>query len=446
MDKPCLRSVGLYFVAIAAHSFITVMVGSLIVIGAAADPLQSPQESEETALRQELERIVKDDPQKGAEARKTLEVLDQPASSSQGRQLRNRRERGARRIVNGIQTIRHSAVAAVLRGSGPTTATAWCTGTLVACDKVLTAAHCVAGDPSPKGYLAYFPTLGFFEVTNVTWLKDDYRFPYADLAMLTLAKSVDGIAPISLNTAASPINGSIGTIVGYGRTGGKKQDYGVKREGSVKFGSCQDRYADKKLLCWDFDADINVGTQDSNTCNADSGGGVFMLDKEGQRSVQRVVGVVSGGLDSDCVKGDHSYNTDVFQWRDWLAKSVDGKRSETCGATNIDIPKNFKSALVMLGPEKPEVKFALQVPPGTGSLRVAMNGEDDGKGKNDFDLLLFEGSDTASAACEQSGTGQFAFCQIEQPSTGPWTISLRRKKGEGAAQLTVTIVPAPAAR
>ena len=270
-----------------------------------------------------------------------LEALDQPASSSQGRQLRNRRERGARRIVNGVQTIRHSAVAAVLRGSDPSTATAWCTGTLVACDKVLTAAHCISDNPAPKGYLAFFPTLGFFEVKNITWLKDDYRFPYADLAMLALGKSVEGIAPISLNTAASPIYGSVGTIVGYGRTGGKKHDYGVKREGSVKFGPCQDSYADKKLLCWDFDADINVAAQDSNTCNADSGGGVFMMDKEGQRSIQRVVGVVSGGRDRDCVKGDHSYNTDVFRWREWLEKAADGKlSSETCGATAIDVSKN----------------------------------------------------------------------------------------------------------
>ena len=100
---------------------------------------------------------------------------------------------------------------------------------------------------------------------NITWLKDDYRFPYADLAMLALGKSVEGIAPISLNTAASPIYGSVATIVGYGRTGGKKHDYGVKREGSVKFGPCQDSYADKKLLCWDFDADINVATRETRT-------------------------------------------------------------------------------------------------------------------------------------------------------------------------------------
>ena len=329
-------------IARTVYSFVAVIAGLLSAVGSVtADSLQSLQESEETALRQELERIVKDDPQKGAEARNTSK-----------RSINRRRHRraancgtvgsgGARRIVNGVQTIRHSAVAAVLRGSDPSTATSWCTGTLVACDKVLTAAHCISENPAPKDYLAFFPTLGFFEVKNITWLKDDYRFPYADLAMLALGKSVEGIAPISLNTAASPIYGSVGTIVGYGRTGGKKHDYGVKREGSVKFGPCQDSYADKKLLCWDFDADINVATQDSNTCNADLGGGIFMMDKEGQRSIQRVVGVVSGGRDRDCVKGDHSYNTDVFRWREWLEKAADGKlSSETCGATAIDVSKN----------------------------------------------------------------------------------------------------------
>ena len=440
-SKVCWLSTTLKIVGIAAHYLVA---ASVISVGpAAADPLQTPQQSEEAALRQELERIAKEDPQRAADALKTLEALDHPASSPQGRPLRNRRERGARRIVNGIQTIRHSAVAAVLRGSDASTATAWCTGTLVGCDKILTAAHCIEEDPTPTGYLAYFPTLGFFQVKNIAWLKDDYRFPYADLAILTLDKSVEGIAPISLNSAASPINGSIGSIVGYGRTGGKKQDYGIKREGSVKFGACKGDYTDQKLLCWDFDSDINVSPQDSNTCNADSGGGVFMLDRVGQQSVQRVVGVVSGGLDdSDCVKGDHSYNTDVFQWREWLATAAEGQLSaQTCGGTNIDLPSNLRSALVTLGPERPEAIFELAVPPSTGSLRVAMNGEDDGSGKNDFDLVLFEGRASAQPACAQAGGGQFAFCEVPRPASGPWRVTLRRKKGAGAAQLAVTIVP-----
>lgn len=436
----CSLNASLRVALIAAHTFLSVAAGSWVAVGsAAAEPLQTPQQNEEAVLRRELERIEKDDPDKAEQARKTLDALDQPASSSQGRQVRNRRERGARRIVNGIHTIRHSAVAAVLRGSDRATATAWCTGTLVGCDKVLTAAHCIDNDPTPKGYLVFLPVLGFSEVKDIAWLKNDYRFPYADLAMLTLAKSAEGIAPISLNTIASPINGSIGTIVGYGRTGGKRQDYGIKREGSVRFGQCRSQYADKKLLCWDFDADINVSPQGSNTCNADSGGGVFVLDREGQRSVQRLVGVVSGGLDRDCVKGDHSYNTDVFRWRDWLATVGQGRLSgQTCGATSIDLPPNLRSALVSLSPEKPEANLELDVAAGTTLLRVAMNGEDNGKGANDFDLLLF-GPD-AQPVCTQDGAGQFAFCEVPQPASGRWSISLRQKKGAGTAQLTVSLL------
>jgi hypothetical protein len=398
----------------------------------------SPQDSEDSALRQELQRISRDDPAKGAAARQALDALERPAPTEGRRQRGSRREQGNRRIVNGIQTIRHSAVAAVLRGSDPASAQAWCTGTLIACDKVLTAAHCIADDPSPGGYLAYFPSAGFYAVKDITWMKDDYRFPYADLALLTLKRSVEGIAPIALNTIASPRDGAVATIVGYGRTGGSRRDYGVKREGSARFGACQSPYAGKKLLCWDFDADINVTSGDANTCNADSGGGVFMLD-EGN---QHVVGVVSGGRDQDCVKGDHSYNSDVFQWRQWLASvGADTSSASTCGESRIDLPANLRSSLVTLGAEKRVVDFEFTVPPDTASLRVAMNGEDDGEGRNDFDLFLINGRADAAPACAQAGPGQFAFCNIERPEAGSWTISLRRKQGAGDAQLTVTLVP-----
>jgi len=390
-----------------------------LTAGARADMLLTPEQSEDAALRQELERISKEEPQNADEARKTLQALDQPPSSSLGRQLRNRRERGARRIVNGIYTIRHSAVAALLSGNDPGTASMTCTGTLVGCDKVLTAAHCIKKNPTPNAYLAFFPTLGFFNVKDIAWLKDDYNFPYADLAMLTLARSVEGIAPISLNTAASPINGSVATIVGYGRTGGNRYDYGIKREGSVKFGRCKDNLAGKKLQCWDFDADINVGPNQSNTCNGDSGGGVFMFEKEGQRSVQRVVGVVSGGLNyADCVKGDRSYDTDVSLWKEWLATVGEGRLSaQSCGRGNaVDTPSNLRSQIVTLGPERQEAIFEIEIPASTGLLRVAMSGEDDNSHKNDFDLYLFRGAETTDPICQQNGLGQFAFCEVARPT------------------------------
>ena len=424
---------------------------------AAAEPLQTPEQSEEAALRQELERIVKGDPERAADARQKLEALDKPATSRAGRALRSRRKKGAKRVVNGVATFGYSAVAAILKGSDPNGAEPHCTGTLVGCDKVLTAAHCFDKDRKHESYVVYFQNLGFVKVKDIKINDDEYDFPYADLAVLTLAKPVEGIAPISINTSASPINESIATIVGYGRTGAYRQDYGIKQEGSVKFGACLPADADKKLLCWNFDADIKTHTKGSNTCEGDSGGGLFVLDKQGRRRVQRVVGVVSGGRDEGCVKDDYSFNTDVFLWRDWITKAAQGGLSNRrCGeGPRVDAPRNLKTMPVAVGPAEPGQTFNLEVPEGITSLRVAMNGvdkTDDGE-LSDFDLLVFEGTAPAAVmvadaakraaikpACEQTGEGQFAFCEIPDPKSGQWTIVLRRKEGEGKAQISVTMV------
>lgn len=427
--------------AVGACEFIAIAFALAIAAPAWGNELLPPEKDEERAIRQTLTDIEKNHPEKAAEARKTLEGLDKPSTTA-ARQLRNRRERGARRIVNGIHTVRHSAVAAVLSGNDPSKASPRCTGTLVGCNQVLTAAHCISKDPSPDEYMVFFPSLGFYAIKSVSWPKDEYKFPYADLALLTLEKAVEGISPIRVNTSASPIKGSVATIVGYGRTGGNRYDYGIKREGSVKFGQCKGTYAERKLLCWDYDADVAEYATESNTCNADSGGGVFMFDREGFRKVQRVVGVVSGGIkQTNCVKADHSYNTDVYLWREWLEQAVGqgGLSNDTCGAGKIDAPENLRSALATLSAAKPEAKFTISIPPNTASFRVAMNGEVDREKKNDFDLVLTDVSNTK--VCSQSGPGQYAFCQVANPESGNWSIAVRRKKGAGEAQVTVTLVP-----
>src|SRR5262249_39245820 len=162
-------------------------------------------------------------------------------------------------------------------------------GTLVGCDKFLTAAHCVHKYDSPEGYLVFFQELGFFEVKEIRWPKQEYREDYAsyDLAMLTLARNADGVAPmaINLNTSAKPLRRSIAIIVGFGRTGGENKDYGIRRIGSARIERCTSQYADK-ALCWKYDALVKAGSSRSNTCNGDSGGGVFMLDHDGARRVQ----------------------------------------------------------------------------------------------------------------------------------------------------------------
>lgn len=71
-----------------------------------------------------------------------------------------------------------------------------------------------------------------------------------------------------------------------------------------------------------------------------------------------------------------------------------------------------------------------------------MNGEDDGSGKNDFDLFVYRGTPIASAqpVCAEAGPGQFAFCEVAQPEPGTWSIVVRRKQGSGAVQITATTI------
>lgn len=435
----------------------TRLVGAVVVVVTAccvprplaAQDFPSANESEQTLIRAELQRIIAEDPEQAADARKALDALDQPETTEAGRQARNRREHGVRRIVNGLPARGHLAVGALLKGADPRAAQAWCTGTLVGCDKFLTAAHCIIKDPSPGSYLVFFQELGFFEVKGIQWPTELYRHPepYGDLAMVTLARPVEGIAPMALNVGVRPLNKSIATIVGFGRTGGAHYDYGVKREGSARTDICPAAYAQMKVLCWTYDADVKSLRRASNTCNGDSGGGVFMRDNDGPRVVQKVFGVVSGGLDRQCIKNDVSYNVDVSQFHQWIEAAGEGRlTASVCGRPLFGTrDSESKRLLARLTEETPEAVARLDVGPGFDALRVVMNGEDDGTGRNDFDLFVYRGESASDSmlACKGDGPGQFAFCEIKSPMPGRWTVVVRRKAGQGQVQVSATLVGKP---
>ena len=411
-----------------------------------AQTAPSAKQREEADIREALGKIIAEDPAHAAQAQKVLDALAQPEGSAEGRQARNRRERGARRIVNGLPSRSHPAVGALLKGGTPQTAGLRCTGTLVGCDKFLTAAHCIAGDPAPRSYQVFFQEAGFFEVKAIQWAPEIYqedKVPYFDLAMLTLARPVEGIAPMPINTSVKPLNNSIATIVGFGRTGGMRRDPGMKREGTVKLAACPGKYADASGLCWRFDADVIADASASNTCNADSGGGIFMRDDQGARVVEKLFGVVSGGDARDCMTNDLAFNVDVFKYRDWIATAGEGRLSSAmCGNPIGGGQISPMLETVSLTPGTPEISFTVEAPENASALRVAMNAEGNGKRQNQFEFSVFRSNhtDAPEKTCKYTGAGPFAFCVIEKPSSGSWTIVVKRTEGEGQAQITTLFV------
>jgi V8-like Glu-specific endopeptidase len=395
-------------------------------------------------LKRTLEEIITKDQNAASSAKRALADLEKPENTQEGYQARNRSELDARRIVNGIPVRGHPAVGALLIGNDPKTAKINCTGTLVGCDKFLTAAHCIAKNPSPAGYVVFFQEAGFFRVRDIKWEPKQYKVPLFDIAMLTLEKPVQGIAPMPVNfTLDAPLDGEIATIVGFGRTGGINYDYGIKRDGSVKKRACPPAYDGKKVLCWFFDADVKSTDSASNTCHADSGGGIFIRDDDGKgATVRKVFAVVSGGEDNSCNKKDVSFNVDVYQYRDWIASTGEGRLSsracgQPVGEDGVFAPKQEK---FHLDENTTKASVIWTVPPSVKSLRITMNGADDGSGTNDFDLLVFD-EKSSEPRCKEDGGGQYAFCEILSPNPGNFRIQLIRNKGRGDAQVTATFVP-----
>jgi hypothetical protein len=420
---------------------VAVIIVTFVVCGWAADASADSLKRASVLAKEENKRILNEVIEQAQEA---LRTLDKPDEASDERARRNRRERGQPRIVNGRGTIDYPGTGALLKGSDGRAATAWCSGTLIAPDKFLTAAHCVAKDPRPEQYKVFLHSAGFLDVKSIDWQKDLYRFPKADVAIVTLTAPVLRIQPEAILKTERPLFGTLGTIVGFGRTGGYNEDYGVKREGFIETAACPDTQTGVPLICWNFAAELQNGAIRSNTCNADSGGPLFVYEVIGGRQLRNIAGVTSGGEAEDCLLGDQSYDADVFEYSKWVVETAKlGEEPKPLGpAPALVTERDVEGETTKLSEDRAEVTYPFEVRPGISTLMVAMSGDDNGKGRNNFDLYVSRvtaaGDDTV---CIEEGPGQFAFCRFENPQSGAWKVVVKRKKGRGSVQTVVTQFP-----
>lgn len=340
-------------------------------------------------------------------------------------------------IVNGVLAEQYPTVGALLFGSNPDSAITSCSGTLIGCETFLTAGHCVADDPVPGHYLVFLPHAGFFPLTRIA-VSPDYGFPVGDVAVLKLAAPVAGIAATAINTTAAPAPGATATIVGFGRSGGNNDDYGIMRAGSVTTSACTGGISDTTSICWEFRAPLGPAGADSNTCNGDSGGPLFIAGAAGLT----VAGITSGGNSSDCLPNDLGFDARVSSYQSFIETEGGADLAYTaCGEMpqvgDAHTQAWFLSGLLDAGAV--EGRHAFAVPSGTTLLRVAMNAIDDGA--SDFNLYVKANAPPSPADydCRWNGSGQYAFCEFTAPAAGTWHFLVNRVSGSGTYQSTVTL-------
>lgn len=355
------------------------------------------------------------------------------------------------RIVNGVATTAYPSTVAILGSSDDLL---YCSGTLIGCKTVLTAAHCVcvedgtgadcqpggASRVAPSQLLVYAQHGGIYDVTAIA-VPEDYVFASeSDVALLTLGEEVSGISPARINTQMDPPNGTPGTIVGFGQTDGNVDDFGLKRSGQVETAACLTA-TDAPHLCWRFTSPVGAVGLDSNTCAGDSGGSLFM--DLGQGPV--LAGVTSGGISDDCQPFDDSWDANVYYERDWLITNGGADLANTscgplpqAGGTNAPI----LSGETTVSAVNPERELTFEVPPGATALRIAMNAEEGPiNSLTDVDLFIRAGSTPSSTVydCSSERPGVYEACEILAPAAGTWHVLVRRLTGQGRVQVTATI-------
>ena len=354
--------------------------------------------------------------------------------------------RAGPRIVNGLNSHGFPTTGALLYPSsgGPINednAGSWCTGTLIGCETFLTAAHCLEDDGNPNRYWVFLQHAGIRSVTSIT-PHPSYTspgFPEYDVAVLKLGAPVHGIDPTELNTQASPPPGTSGIIAGYGQTSGSAGDYGIKRYGRVVTTSCagQGGLGDTELVCWRFANPVGAPGDDSNTCNGDSGGPLF-VDLGGG---EIVAGITSGGNNGTCLATDDSYDANVFTYRSFIQSVLGSDSTSTCGGLPAvgDADVNVVGFDGQLSGGNTSDTHTFSVSGTPTELRVTLKGEDNANPLNaDMYVKQGLGASQTNFDCKSDGNASVGECIFSSPASGTWSVFVRRASGVGEYQVTTT--------
>ncbi|MCA9537873.1 MAG: trypsin-like serine protease [Myxococcales bacterium] len=223
----------------------------------------------------------------------------------------------ANTIVGGQPEAGYAAVGALMWEGE-----AFCTGTLVAPNAVLTAAHCLEDVRADEVsfFIGADATRGGDAVQATALISHpQYNGDDNDIGVILLAENV-GVAPIPYQ--AEPLGqdtiGREALFVGYGVTSAQRDDVGIKRSVRIPISEMDD-YT------------VTYGVRGRQTCFGDSGGPA-LLEIGGR---VHVIGVTSYG-DEDCREYGVNFRTDPYA--DFLRRAIGGDAAPP--AEEPDAPGN----------------------------------------------------------------------------------------------------------
>jgi hypothetical protein len=399
-----------------------------------AQEIMSAADFDQAAVEHDLERRVSQHEQGLAAARQAQQqqgarraASGASASGSLGSELEPK-------IVNGTLTARFPTAGALVKLNAAGKLTSWCSGTLLGCGTFLTAHHCVEDDSNPAHYRVFLQHGGIFEAAKIV-KHQPYSFPDGDVAVVRLSRPVAGITPTRLQETAAGL-GTRGIIVGFGRSGGAHQDYGLKRVGQVKTASCKSPYSNDTLLCWNYDAPVGTPGENSNTCNADSGGPLYF--EAGTGAV--VGGVTSGGRKTSCLTGDHAYDAKVTKYRSWIVEQAENDIGQNaCGAMPQVGAQGTRvhAGAKELSEEKESTSFEFPLKSSARIVRVALNATDDSVARFGYFVRLNGAASPTQHDCHPD-SGQYGFCEFPASGAGSVHVLAKRQDGSGWVQVVVT--------
>lgn len=246
---------------------------------------------------------------RGRKARTGPSIYTDPVFLRNARKVITRRER----IINGRPTAEFNDCVAVGGTSD------WCcTGTIVAPNVVVTAAHCAVGNCAARIFIGTDvkkPSKGQVVRVAHSYVHPKYRgegTPY-DLSVLVLDEKVN-VAPRRIASRAAVTRAESVRVVGFGTTDtAARHGYGIRRVVDVPIATPKKAYGALPSIEFVAAAPFN----DNDTCEGDSGGPAYVADTGGWSVGGATSRGTRGGPNSRTC-GDGGIYTRLYAFRDWM--------------------------------------------------------------------------------------------------------------------------------